>query len=63
MHIGFLSDAIHYAITMNTKVMEELENAFTFDNIMDEDFRMFNELTLLVSIVFFIHFIFFGEKI
>ncbi len=43
--------------------MEELENAFTFDNIMDEDFRMFNELTLLVSIVFFIHFIFFGEKI
>jgi len=58
-----LSDAIHYAITMNTKVMEELENAFTFDNIMDEDFRTFNELTLLVSIVFHSFHFFLWEKI
>jgi hypothetical protein len=54
----FLSDAFHFAITPNTKLMEELENALTFDNIMDEDFWMFNELTLAsnikheVSIVF-----------
>jgi hypothetical protein len=48
--------------------MEELENALTFDNIMDEDFRLFNELTLLASnikkevSIFFIHFIFLGEN-
>jgi hypothetical protein len=34
---------------MNTKLMEELENPTTFDNIMDEDSRMINELTLLAS--------------
>lgn len=44
-----LSDALHSTITMNTKLMEELKNTHTFDNIMDKDFRMFNELTLLAS--------------
>jgi hypothetical protein len=29
--------------------MEELENPPSFDNIIDEDSRMFNELTLLAS--------------
>jgi hypothetical protein len=62
-----LSYALHSAITMNTKLMEELENALTFDNIMDEDFWMFNELTLAsnikkeVSIVFH-SFHFLGRK-
>jgi methyltransferase-like protein len=53
---------------MNTKLMEELENALTFDNIMDEDFKSFNELTLLASSIkkevsiLFIHFVFWGEN-
>jgi hypothetical protein len=52
---------------MNTKLMEELENAPTFDNIMNEDFWMFNELTLASNIkkevsIFFIHFIFGGKN-
>jgi len=34
---------------MNTKLMEELENLTSFDNRMDEDSRMVNELTLLAS--------------
>jgi hypothetical protein len=34
-------------ITMNTKLMEELKNPPSFDNIMDEDFGMVNELSLL----------------
>ncbi len=29
--------------------MEELENPPSFDDIMDEDFKMINELTLLAS--------------
>jgi len=36
-------------ITMNKKLMEELQNPLNFDNIMDEDFGVVNELTLLVS--------------
>ncbi len=32
---------------MNTKLMEELQNHLSFGNIMDENFRMANELTLL----------------
>jgi hypothetical protein len=44
-----LSDALHSTITMNTKLVEELQNLPNFDNIMDEDFRMVIELTLLVS--------------
>ncbi len=35
-----LSYAFHFAITMNTKLMEELENPPSFDNIIDEDSRM-----------------------
>jgi hypothetical protein len=63
----FLNYALHSAITMNTKLKEELENALTFDNIMDEDSWMFNELTLAsnikkeVSIVFH-SFHFLGKK-
>jgi hypothetical protein len=63
----FLSDAFHFAITMNTKLMEKLENALTFYNRLDEDFWMFNELTLAsnmkkeVSIVFHSSH-FFGRK-
>jgi hypothetical protein len=34
---------------MNKKLMEELQNPLNFDNIMDEDFGVINELTLLVS--------------
>ncbi len=34
---------------MNIKLMEELENPPSFDDIMDEDFKMINELTLLAS--------------
>ncbi len=34
---------------MNTKLMKELQNPPTFDNIMDEDFGMVNKLTLLTS--------------
>ncbi len=34
-------------ITMNKKLMEELQNPLNFDNIMDEDFGVVNELTLL----------------
>ncbi len=53
---------------MNTKLMEELENALIFNNIMDEDFRLFNELTLLASnikkevSIFFHSFHCFGRK-
>lgn len=36
-------------ITTNKKLMEELQNPPNFDNIMDEDFGMVNELTLLIS--------------
>jgi hypothetical protein len=38
-----------FVITMNTKLMKELQNPPTFDNIMDEDFGMVNKLTLLTS--------------
>jgi hypothetical protein len=34
---------------MNIKLMEELENPPSFEDIMDEDFKMINELTLLAS--------------
>lgn len=34
-------------ITMNKNLMEELQNPLNFDNIMDEDFGVVNELTLL----------------
>ncbi len=44
-----LSDALHFAITMNTKLMEELQNHPSFGNIMDENFEMDNELTLMAS--------------
>jgi hypothetical protein len=44
-----LSDALHSTITMNTKLMEELQYLPSFDNIMDEDFGMVIELTLLAS--------------
>jgi hypothetical protein len=40
---------LHSAITMNTKLMEELQNHLSFANIMDEDFGMANELTLMAS--------------
>jgi hypothetical protein len=36
-------------ITTNKKLMEELQNPPNFDNIMDEDFGVVNELTLLAS--------------
>ncbi len=38
-----------FVITMNTKLMENLQNPPSFDNIMNEDFGMVNELTLLAS--------------
>jgi hypothetical protein len=44
-----LSDALHSTITMNTKLMKELQYLPSFDNIMDEDFGMVIELTLLAS--------------
>ncbi len=31
------SDALQFVITMNTKIIEELQNPLSFDNIMDED--------------------------
>jgi hypothetical protein len=31
------SDALHSTITMNAKVIEQLQNPFSFDNIMNED--------------------------
>jgi hypothetical protein len=55
---------------MNTKLMENLQSPPSFDNIMDEDFGMVNELTMLASntqkkcilfgfcIFFWIHFFF-----
>ncbi len=30
-------DVLHSTITMNTKIIEELQNPLNFDNIMDED--------------------------
>jgi hypothetical protein len=60
-----LTNAFHFAITMNTKSMEELENPPSFNKIMDEDFGMVNELTLLASNIikgFLFLFLFFGEK-
>jgi hypothetical protein len=33
------SDALHSTITMNTKIIEELQNPLSFDNIIDEDLR------------------------
>jgi hypothetical protein len=44
-----LSDALHSIRTMNTKLIEEWQNLLYFDNIMDEDFGMVIELTLLTS--------------
>jgi hypothetical protein len=44
-----LTNAFHFAITMNTKLMEELENPPSFNKRMDEDLGMVNELTLLLS--------------
>jgi hypothetical protein len=49
MDIDFLTNAFHFAITMNTKLMEELKNPPSFNKIMDEVFGMVNELTLLAS--------------
>ncbi len=47
-HVHWLfSDALQFAIIMNTKLMEELQNHLSFGNIMDENFGMANELTLL----------------
>jgi hypothetical protein len=43
------NDVLHSAISMNTKLMEELQNHFSFGNIMDEDFGMANEFTLMAS--------------
>jgi hypothetical protein len=44
-----LTNAFHFAITMSTKLMEELKNPPSFNKIMDEDLGMVNELTLLAS--------------
>jgi hypothetical protein len=33
----FSIDILHSAITMNTKIIEKLQNPLTFDNIKDED--------------------------
>jgi hypothetical protein len=45
----FLNDVLHSAITMNIKLIEELQNHSSFGNIMDEDFGLANELTLMAS--------------
>jgi hypothetical protein len=38
-----------FVITMNTKLMKNFQNPPSFDNIMNEDFGMVNELSLLAS--------------
>jgi hypothetical protein len=62
------SDVLHSTLTMNTKLLEELQNHFSFGTIMDEDFGMANELTLMASnthekcMLFWIHFFVFFLK-
>ncbi len=59
-----LTNAFHFAITMNTKLMGELKNPPSSNKIMDENLGMVHELTLLAltikkgSLLFFILFYF-----
>jgi hypothetical protein len=44
-----LSDALHIIISMNLKLKEKNQVSFSFENIMDDDSIVANDLVLLAS--------------
>jgi hypothetical protein len=45
----FINDALHSAISMNLKLKEENQIVVSFENLMDDDSIVIDELSLFVS--------------